>query len=146
MEDRAVIGDAGTMQPPPPPMVDQPCHACRLVTKHWQYPDGRMVCTLCTARAQQAQMPPPRPQSQVGLVRNLVGVAVLGLLVWYSGSVHCVKTPNGYEIVDKEEWGFYDQFTNTEDFVGTSRLELLSRARTVRALIRAGLLRFPDDE
>lgn len=108
-----------------------------------------MTCLLCLARAQQAQTPqapPQRKPSQVGLVRNLVGVTVLGLIVWYSGSVHCVKTPSGYKVVDKEDWGFYDQFVNVDEFTDKPLIALLPRARTVRALIRAGILRRPDDD
>lgn len=78
--------------------------------------------------------------------RNIIGSVILaGVLVFGSGFFHCVHGGeiSFVKVIPKEEWGFYDQFVDLDEIIGTPLITQVGRARTIRALIRAELIERP---
>ena len=117
---------------------------------HTLGPAGRWGCNECEARvagAAQAVRAAHRRQGGISNTRRTIGALVfLSLMFVGSGFFHCVHGGDitVVKFVPKEDWGFYDQFVDLDDIIGTPLITQVGRARTIRALIREGLIARPD--
>ncbi len=126
------------------------CATCARVTMHTFDSLGRWGCNECAARAAgaaQAVRAEHRRRGGVSNTRRTIGALVFLSLVFVgSGFFHCVHGGDitVVKVVPKEEWGFYDQFVDLDEIIGTPLITQVGRARTIRALIREGLIARPD--
>lgn len=134
--------------PPAPDASQQFCARCGGMT--WHDPRGCTRCRLIADdQAAAARAAKRSSRRRGGIIGSLF---TFGLVTVVSGFFHCVYGGDqGFTVVEKEEWGFYDQFVDLDEIIGTPLITQVGRARTIRALIRAGVLERPkfgrdDDE
>jgi hypothetical protein len=84
---------------------------------------------------------PPRDQPMPKWLKRLIwNVCAIAAIVIAFGFMHCI--PSAVKMCWKESWGLSDTFVDPEDFVGKSRLEMMDRMKTIRALQECGVLTF----
>lgn len=113
------------------------CGTCAGATLHDGYGCTRCRFILQTANAARHAKASHARRNGAGAILLVVGV--LG-----SGFFHCTYGGNhGPDVCVKEEWGYYDQFIDMDEIEGQPIITLVSRARTIRALLRAGIISLP---
>jgi hypothetical protein len=144
LECKPGSGKATTPPPPEAPRVaEYHCARCGEATAHQLGANG-YECVVCRTRgsARRGGWTQRQVTVSVGTIMGLVALVIGG------GFFHCVhgagdRGIGGFTVIEKEEWGFYDQVVDVDDFVGKPVISLLDRARTVRALVRAEIISFP---
>lgn len=127
---------------PPPGQRQAHCRICDGTTWH----DER-GCMRCRLAGDERVTVDNLKRKMARTRRNIVGaVALAGVLVVGSGFFHCVHGADisVVKLVPKEDWGFYDQFVDLDEIIGTPLITQVGRARTIRALIRAELIQPPS--
>jgi hypothetical protein len=115
------------------------CAACGGSTHHDAY-----GCVRC--RQAHAIVAGERHRRASHTARNVTLGALLAVAIIGSGFFHCTYGGHhGFDVVQKEEWGYYDQFVDMDSIEGQPIITLLGRARTVRALLRAGVISLPPE-
>jgi hypothetical protein len=126
-----------------PNVAELACVRCGKTTTHDRV-DGRMQCIRCRVLDGVARKA-VRAESGSRMLHGLASLLLLVAVVAVTGLVHFVHGGNvGCTVVQKEEWGFYDQVVDMDDIVGMPLFSQLGRARTIRALVEAGILARPE--
>jgi hypothetical protein len=70
---------------------------------------------------------------------------LLAILVVVGGFFHVVHGGNvGCTVIAKDGWALEDTFVDVDDYTDKPLIALLPKAKVVRALVRAGILRLPE--
>ena len=134
-----------------PNVVELACVRCGMTTTHQRAADGAMRCVRCRVIIEQAATIASDQRVAAAATRGSAGrtlafVAMLAMTAGFTGGFfHCVHGGDvGFTVARKEEWGFYDQVVSLDDIIGMPLITQMARAKTIRALMAAGILARPE--